>query len=280
MQVNHSNGLNSYKIILVLLFVICGSALAEDQTELRYDYTTDIAITSIGVGAWVGSTVFQGRLATSTCRWCDDNRGDRFFRDHLKWNNTRSADLISGVTAFAGAPLAAYGLNGISSFQEDRQRNFLIDALIITEATVLAVDLNQIVKISVGRERPFVHALPASQKSKTNFPADNNMSFYSGHTTLAFAFTFSSGTVASMRGYKMAPWIWGTGLVASTATAYLRIAADKHYFTDVLVGAVMGSAVGFAVPYFFHSPEKSSSSVRVSVIPVTGGGVLLGSISL
>ena len=98
------------------------------------------------------------------------------------------------------------------------------------------------------------------------------MSFYSGHATLAFAMAVSGGTVASMRGYRLAPWIWGAGLSLAAATAYLRIAADRHYASDVTVGAVIGSLTGFAVPYLFHNPKRRFMAAPA---PLDHGGVAL-----
>ena len=111
-----------------------------------------------------------------------------------------------------------------------------------SEAVALNGALTQIVKFTAGRERPFVHALPADQKPLTAHPADNNVSFYSSHTSFAFSLAVSTATVASMRHYRWARVIWGVGLVSAAAVGYLRIAADQHYFTDVLVGAAAGSA--------------------------------------
>ncbi len=39
---------------------------------------------------------------------------------------------------------------------------------------------------------------------------------------------------------------------------YLRIAADKHYFSDVATAAIIGSIVGVGVPLIFHSPERAA----------------------
>ena len=103
----------------------------------------------------------------------------------------------------------------------------------IAEAVALNGALTQIVKFTAGRERPFVHALPADQKPLTGHPADNNVSFYSSHTSFAFSLAVSTATVASMRRYRWAPVLWGVGLVSAAAVGYLRIAADQHYFTDV-----------------------------------------------
>jgi len=53
------------------------------------------------------------------------------------------------------------------------------------------------------------------------------------------------------------------------ATACLRIAADRHYATDVLSGAAVGSAIGFTVPHFAHGPVRDEqafvSQLRVGV---------------
>jgi membrane-associated phospholipid phosphatase len=63
------------------------------------------------------------------------------------------------------------------------------------------------------------------------------------------------------------------------ATAYTRIAADRHYFTDTLAGAAIGMAAGAAPPLLFHRPVAAGSGDRASVLgratltamPVRGG---------
>lgn len=115
-------------------------------------------------------------------------------------------------------------------------------------------------KFTVGRERPFVHVLPADEKSRTAHPSDNNLSFFSGHTTLAFAVATSSGTIASMRGYRLAPAVWAAGMSLAALSGYLRIAGDRHYLTDVLAAAAVGSAFGVGVPLLFHAPRSENAA--------------------
>jgi membrane-associated phospholipid phosphatase len=200
------------------------------------------------------------------------NGVDDAVRRGLRWSNPGVADAASYVVAFGLAPAAAYGLDALSASNDGAARYFWADALVITEATVLATDVNQLVKFIAGRERPFVHVLPPDQRAATSQPADNNLSFFSGHTTLAFALAASSGTVASMRGYRLAPVVWTVAMTIAAAAGYLRIAADRHYFTDVLAGSVAGAGIGFAVPFFFHGPRRAGEpSVRLSTSPVVGG---------
>jgi membrane-associated phospholipid phosphatase len=81
----------------------------------------------------------------------------------------------------------------------------------------------------------------------------------------------SAGTVAHMRGSKWAPAIYGGGVALSLTTGYLRIAADKHWSTDILTGWVVGAAVGYAVPRLFHrkdtelTPLATPSTVGVAM---------------
>ena len=67
--------------------------------------------------------------------------------------------------------------------------------------------------------------------------------------------------------------MWAAGLTLATTGAYLRIAADRHYATDVLAGAIVGSAVGFGVPYFAHRPNPANARIAVAHVP--GGATLV-----
>jgi membrane-associated phospholipid phosphatase len=114
--------------------------------------------------------------------------------------------------------------------------------------------------------------------------ADNNVSFYSGHTAMSFALATASGTVASLRGYRLAPVIWVVGIPLATLTGVLRINADRHYFTDVLTGAVLGSAMGFLGPWL-HRKQKSPTAISLYPVittstlrvgPQSSTGVMVG----
>ncbi len=79
----------------------------------------------------------------------------------------------------------------------------------------------------------------------------DEFSFPSGHTATAF-------TNASLLFYEYKDaniWYASSGFLFATATGFLRIANYKHYTSDVLAGAGIGTAVGLAVS--FWSPFKS-----------------------
>ena len=216
------------------------------RPELSYSLTTDATITGAAIAFWIGTEAFKSHLAPETCHWCNPPGFDSSVRDALRWNDTGAANTISYVVPLGVEPLVVFGLDALAARDQGRPGAAWVDALLISEATAIAMAMNQAVKFIVGRERPFVHALPEADKPNTAHPSDNNVSFYSGHATFAFALAASGGTIASMRGYRLAPWIWGAGMALAAATAYLRIAADRHYASDVTVGAILGSATGVA----------------------------------
>jgi membrane-associated phospholipid phosphatase len=109
------------------------------------------------------------------------------------------------------------------------------------------------VKLLVGRKRPYVFFDNDVGYSKN----EDNLSFYGGHTSFAFSVTAATVTVAAMRGYAGVGIAAGVGFTLSAAVGYLRIAADQHYWTDILIGSAVGGLVGWAVPRIFHPPSPA-----------------------
>jgi membrane-associated phospholipid phosphatase len=272
--------------MLALVGVVgAGVAQAEPPPPLAHDTVVDGVITGTGALLWISTeTLFKHALAPADCKWCDRNADgtdaldglDRSVRDQLRWSNTGRADLFSNVGIGLGT-VVAMGGTALAANHDGARANIGGDLLVISEALVLAQDLNQAIKFTAGRERPFVHVLPASEKGLTAKPTDNNLSFFSGHTTYAFTMATAAGTVCSMHGYSFAPYVWAGGLTLATATAVLRIGADKHYATDVITGALIGTAFGVGVPLIFHRPQPTVASragLGLQLQPLSSGAGL------
>lgn len=231
---------------------------------LRYSLPIDLTIVGVGGVGWITSEILKSKIVSPGCFWCNPPAVDVAVKNALRWEDRQSADLLSYISGFGLAPLGAFGMNAAFVLANGgKWKEVGIDSLVILESITLAADITQIVKFSVLRERPFVNDLAASAKSSTPSPSDNDLSFFSGHTTLAFVAAVSGGTVASLKGYRGAGWIWAAGLTFATATGYLRIAADKHYFVDVLSGAMVGAGIGFWVPWL-HRPEIQKTAQKTA----------------
>jgi membrane-associated phospholipid phosphatase len=263
------------------IIVLVSRTGASEPRELRHDTRVDIAVTATGATWLLASELLKEALVPEKCRWCyraDDggdllNPYDGWVRHRLLWKDTRAAHLASNVALGLLEPATQLGLTAFAANQAGSAKYFPMDALLITEATVIAGVLNQVAKFGFARERPFVHFLPRAPnaiRELTASPSDDNLSFFSGHTTIAFAIATSSATIATMRGYKLAPVIWGTGLAFGGTIGYLRIAADKHYFSDVMTGAIVGSLVGVAIPLIFHSPRSDEATSNASAQALSG----------
>lgn len=245
---------------MLVLCCLVGTANARPRTHRKLH----VAISTIGGALYVTSEAFVKKdLAPTECRWCDPPALDRAIRNAAVWKHTNDANLASNATGFLLAPVSTFTLVMLASHGAP-QRGFRIldDSLPVIESAIFASLVNQGTKFVVGRERPFVHFAEPGRTAET----DDNVSFFSGHTTLGFSLAVSAGMVAHQRGYKLEPVIWATGITLATTTAYLRIGADKHYFSDVLTGAVTGTAVGIAVPLLFHS-ETLGDNMMIAATP-------------
>lgn len=246
--------------------VLCATATiaaprvaAADDTVAEPDKKIHVPLTlGLGLLYFLGEAPLKAPLSSDQCRWCGPILFDDAVRDGILWDDTHRAHTISNYTGFIGAPLFAIGGIGLAAHLDDRgTSNWFDDGLIIAESAAMAGVVNFTIKAAVGRERPFVHQLAPEDKPLTPRPQDNNQSFYSGHSTLSMSLAISAGTVAHMRGYRWAPALYGGGIALSLTTGYLRIAADKHWSTDVLTGWILGAAIGYAVPRYLHRRETN-----------------------
>jgi membrane-associated phospholipid phosphatase len=251
-----------------LSLCVARPAAAEPAHELRIDPRPETIYTLGATGVWLGMELSRPLWAPSECRWCVPPSIDADIRKSLKADQTVGANIASYATV-ALTPVIVLGGLGIAGGQHGGG-HFWEDTLIVGEAGATTMLVTNLFKAAFGRERPFVHALSAEQKQSREPSSDDNVSFFSGHASLAFSIATAGGTVAHLRGYDLEPYIWGVGLSLATVTGYLRLVADRHYFTDVLAGAAVGSAIGVGMPLLLHGRTTGERNIGVSPMPLGG----------
>ena len=139
------------------------------------------------------------------------------------------------------------------------------------EALLLSGIITTTVKTFVGRARPYTEKGPNSFSGFTF--QDGNLSFPSGHATAAFA-------ISTILSKHIDRW-WADILLygLATGTAYARMHNDKHWFSDVF----MGASIGYASASLIHSiqqesglDDKSGQSKKIGYyITPSGAGLIV-----
>lgn len=155
-------------------------------------------------------------------------------------------------------------------FVTEPKKQWLTIGVMYAETLLWAECLKETAKTFVIRPRPFMYYDLANAPQDKLEDYDWENSFFSGHTTFAFAaasytsYLFCQYNPDSK--YKYA--VIGGSYTLAAATGALRIASGNHFLSDVFVGAVVGTLTGFLVPYYHTAPFwNTNKKVKVGIIP-------------
>ncbi len=174
----------------------------------------------------------------SVCAPCDraDLPGiDRGTVD-LRSGFARTASDVVLVGVAGGALLAA-----VSGVGPARARG---DAVVLANAVAWTAAATEWLKVGVHRARPALYRVGAVEAAAH---ATNRKSFPSGHTSTAFATAVAYTTLAQRQQLPHATRNSLLLLGGATGVGALRVLGGKHFPTDVLAGAALGSAIGWIV---------------------------------
>jgi len=133
---------------------------------------------------------------------------------------------------------------------------------------------------AIGRDRPSLQECATNPEyagvCKPEDGGNKFASFPGGHAAMSFtsaSLVCSHHAALSLYGKK--GWDrFACVLTMSTATAttILRAVADRHWFSDLMVGAGIGIAVGLSVPYLLHyAPKYRTKHAMVTAVPTFEG---------
>lgn len=202
---------------------------------------------------WLGGAGAIEYGTTAEGRWRRTNGFDRGIRSGLKAGSAssredadRASDAMLGVSAGL-VPLAAVARTWMDG---DCQQawDMATDAF---ESIALASFLTEAAKSIAGRERPFVRDCDATPPPDARCgDRDRKQSFWSGHAATAAAgagvhcaWAIKQRTWGESPGERVLPCALGAG--AAVTTGVLRVVADEHWGTDVIVGLAVGGVVGY-----------------------------------
>ncbi|HEY6461118.1 MAG TPA: phosphatase PAP2 family protein, partial [Polyangiaceae bacterium] len=74
--------------------------------------------------------------------------------------------------------------------------------------------------------------------------------------------------------------VCGGALVLAATTATLRVVSDQHYASDVIAGALVGTAIGLGVPALHYSGGRPRNPrtgwLDVRLVPTGLGATVIG----
>jgi membrane-associated phospholipid phosphatase len=256
---------------------------------------SEIITTSVAA-ATAGAFILVPPLTGSSSR----NPFDETFRDAFRLSSPRQRITAANVSdvlvvalwlyeAIVDPFAVAWGVHGESA---TGAQMFLIDA----EVQTITAALQGIVAAIVGRQRPLTRdcddpAETIGLESGACSGYDRHRSFFSGHTSQAFA---AAGAQCMHHLHlplygNLTPFVPCAASFAVAAMAGgLRIMADRHYMSDVLTGATIGTLVGVLVPWLLHyrhrapSDEQESDEIsarnpfQMFVVPTGLGAAVVG----
>ena len=183
----------------------------------------------------------------------EPNSLDGYFRDKLRWgpSNMNNASSVSDILLY-GVFLGS--LPVLPLLSDNGYVKMLSISLDVLSLNGIITD---IVKMTVGRQRP------DSFHETRETTDDSFRSFFSGHTSTTFALGTSNAIILSEIYPEKRKLIWIGNLSLAAATGYFRIAADKHYMSDVICGGI----VGYSVARMVHR-KWENNGLRVKINPM------------
>ncbi|OIP54182.1 MAG: hypothetical protein AUK31_00260 [Fibrobacteres bacterium CG2_30_45_31] len=168
------------------------------------------------------------------------------------WNPT--AGTVSNVlSVFVVAPFAM----GALAWKEGDMTGSDYGTFLLMAVQIVAIEngLNLACRSLKVWPRPFMYG---REGGSARDDPEAQGSFYSGHSSAAFATAVFTG-IWFQKMYpnsSWTPWVWGASLGVATTVAILRVAAGKHFPSDVIVGALVGSAISYSVLKIHETEEN------------------------
>ncbi len=242
-----------YVALLVALTVAGTTAGAQDSTSRVQPYELHAK------PAWFAGRdaahIGLGVLSVGVVSIADERVAKALQQSSARRNTAlqHSANFIQ-VAGDPGALLISASLYAIGAATH---HNGLADAgLHSTESIIASGAVTQLLKFSVGRERPNLthdesayafHAFHGNHTDWNSFP--------SGHTTASFAaataFSQEINRLHPRQAKLTTPLLYGIATLVGGARVY----NDRHWLSDVVAGALIGHFVGGRITSHAHSQQ-------------------------
>ena len=135
-------------------------------------------------------------------------------------------------------------------------RELAEDLWVYAEIFAVSSALNITVKTLVQRPIPRLYTgiYPHLEKKASSY-----RSFYSGHVAQTTGALVANDVMSRLRGRKRG-WPWILAAIGTAAISLARGGAGRHFYSDVVAGALAGALVGSLLP-ILHPARRSSDGM-------------------
>jgi membrane-associated phospholipid phosphatase len=229
------------RVIVWSLLTVSGATAAAQSTSPRPIYRAnwaDVAAVAVTGVVAVLPGVLELPKGPPSCAPCDPS-GLLGIDQSVIGKNSALARNSSTVLLLGVGGMASYlSAHDVSSPQARGNLAVLANSISWTAAST------EWLKVLVRRERPVMYTSGAAAAATV---ADNQRSFPSGHTSVAFALATSYLVLANREHLphrtRNAMLLYG----GASGVGVLRTQGGSHFPTDVLAGAALGAGIGWLV---------------------------------
>jgi membrane-associated phospholipid phosphatase len=125
----------------------------------------------------------------------------------------------------------------------------------IGQASIYAGVINYILKVAIGRARPYLNDGPTTFRPFSSFFSADHQSNPSGHSTVAFVIS----TVLSRNAKPV--WLKVLAYLPAALTLVSRVYQDQHWTSDDFLGAAFGY---FIASWVVDQHEKGQTTLGIS----------------
>ena len=223
------------RLAVALVLLAVSSPAARGQAPYRVSWGDAVSVVAAGVTALIPELTKLPK-APPSCSPCDPASLPGIDRVALHTFSgsagTASSALLAGVIGFAG----------IASFQGATPAQRRGHVAVFANSLAWTFAATDWVKVIVRRKRPVLYT--ASGPAAAGDP-NSQRSFPSGHASVGFA---AATTYLVMARRERLPHQTRNAVllyVGAIGVSALRVSAGKHFPTDVVGGAVLGSGIGW-----------------------------------
>ena len=243
-----------------------GPLVPNRENHYEVSWAQDLPLTFFAGFSSIYGNYLLGKMSV------DDRAEMPQVSDLLPWDrpvagryNKTAADVSSWLAVAGVAPLA---MGGLSWYRGDASvTDFAAYTLMFAQALALQNGLDLVVRSFKFWPRPYMYSTEGDGAAAAEAAEGEAYgSFFSGHASAAFTVAVFTGEWFSeiYPNSRYKSLVWAGSLSLAGFVGALRIAAGKHYPSDVVVGALAGTGISFAVI------KLHKKSVKIGPVSLAG----------